>query len=309
MSRVVVIGSANVDFTVKVERLPEAGETVLGQEFYMSYGGKGANQALAALKSGAEVTLIAKLGRDPHGDRLYEHLTTAGLSPDGLLRDETLPSGVAFILVDREGRNQIAVAPGSNRNLLADEIKRCEPLIAQGKILLLQLEIPLAAVLQALSLARAHGLFTILNPAPAHPLPRALLALVDLLTPNEVEAGTLSGIEIKDLVNAAEAGRRLLKEGCKMITLTLGERGALLIRESLTRSFPAFSVEAVDSTAAGDAFNGALAAALAEGKDLEEAIIFANAAGALAVTKRGAQDSLPNRGEIEAFLKRSARNP
>lgn len=309
MSKVVVIGSANVDFTVRVERLPEAGETVLGEEFYVSYGGKGANQALAALKSGAEVTFIAKLGRDPHGDRLYEHLTASGLSPDGLLRDETLPSGVAFILVDKEGKNQIAVAPGSNRNLLADEIKRCEPLIAQGKILLLQLEIPLATVEQALSLAKAYGLFTILNPAPSYPVSGKVLTLVDILTPNEVEAQSLTGIPVRDFESGAEAGRKLLSEGCNTVILTMGEKGALLIQEDHTRYFPAFPIQAVDSTAAGDAFTGALAAAMAERKPLAEAIIFASAAGALAATKRGAQDSLPDRGEIEAFLKRSALDP
>lgn len=308
MPKVIVIGSANSDFTVKVKRLPEPGETVLGEEFYMSYGGKGANQALAALKSGAEVMFIAKLGRDPQGDRLYEHLMTSGLPPDGLLRDDLLPSGVAFIIVDKDGKNQIAVAPGSNRNLLAGEIQRCEPLITQGEFLLLQLEIPFTAVWQALSLAKAHGLFTILNPAPAHPLSAELLKLVDLLTPNETEAQSLTGVAVKDLGSAAEAGRKLLAEGLRTIILTLGEQGALLIQENLTRHFPAFPVEAVDSTAAGDAFNGALAAALAQGKTLEEAIFFASAAGALATTKRGAQDALPDRSEIEAFLRRSLLN-
>lgn len=305
MPKVVVIGSANSDFTVKVKRLPAAGETVLGEEFYVSYGGKGANQALAALKSGAEVIFIAKLGHDPHGEQLYRHLMTSGLSPDGLLRDDILPSGVAFILVDQEGKNQIAVAPGSNRNLSTDEIKTCEPLIAKGKILLVQLETPLAAVKEALSLAKAHGLFTILNPAPAHPLSGELLTLVDLLTPNEVEAQSLTGVAVKDFDSAAEAGRKLVAEGCNTIILTLGEKGSLLIQEGCIHPFPAFPVQAVDSTAAGDAFNGALAAALAEGKTLDEAIIFANAAGALATTKRGAQDSLPTRSEIEALLKRS----
>lgn len=309
MSKVVVIGSANTDFTVKVERLPREGETILGGEFYIAYGGKGANQALAALKSGVEVIFIAKLGRDPHGEQLYRHLNASGLPPEGLLRDDALPSGVALIVVDREGRNQIAVAPGSNKNLTVQDVEQCEPLIGQGRILLVQLEIPLAAVQRALQIAKAHGLITIVNPAPAHPLPKGFLRLPDLLTPNEAEAGALSGIDVKDLDSAAFAGRKLLAEGCQRIILTLGEKGALLIQGGLIRHFPAFSVEAVDSTAAGDAFNGTLAAALAEGKALEEALIFASAAGALATTKRGAQDSLPGRGEIEAFLQRSPLDP
>ena len=294
--RVVVIGSANVDFTVKVDRLPKLGETVSGGEFYTSFGGKGANQAVAAFKAGAEVKFVAKLGCDPNGEEIARHLISLGLSPEGLLRDEALHSGVALIMVDRGGRNLIAAAPGSNRSLTVEDIRRAEPLIAWGKVLLIQLEVPLPAVEEALKLAKAHHLTTILNPAPARPLSQEILALTDFLTPNEVEAGALTGMEVTDLQSAASAARRLLDSGVRHVIVTLGEAGALFVREDLTKPFPAFPVEAIDSTAAGDAFNGALATALAEGKTLEEAIVFANAAGALTVTKKGAQD-LPGRCE------------
>lgn len=303
--RVVVIGSANVDFTVKVDRLPKPGETVSGGEFYTSFGGKGANQAVAALKAGASVTFVAKVGRDPNGEQILRHLTTLGFPPEGLLRDEAFPSGVALIMVDREGRNLIAVAPGSNRRLTVEDIRQAEPLIARGQVLLIQLEVPLPAAEEALRLAKAHGLTTILNPAPARPLSQALLALTDFLTPNEAEVEALTGIEVQDLQGAVHAARRLLDSGARHVIVTLGEAGALFVGEGLMKPFPAFPVEAIDSTAAGDAFNGALACALAEEKPLEEAILFANAAGALTVTKRGAQDSLPTREAIERLLARA----
>jgi len=305
MSKVVVIGSANVDFTVRVERLPKPGETVSGGEFYTSFGGKGANQAIAALRAGAEVKFVAKLGRDPNGEEIYRHLTSLGLPPDGLLRDHAVPSGIALIIVDQEGRNLIAVAPGSNRRLSVEDIRSIVPFIAWGKVLLIQLEVPVEAVAEALKLAKAHGLLTVLNPAPARPLPSELLALVDLLVPNEREVATLAGIEVSDPKGAALAGRRLLDSGGKAVLITLGEAGALLVQEAMERHFPAFPVQAIDTTAAGDAFCGALACALGEGRTLEEAVVFANAAGALAVMKRGAQDSLPTRDQIEDLVQRA----
>lgn len=304
MSKVVVIGSANVDFTVRVERLPKPGETVSGGEFYTSFGGKGANQAIAALRAGAGVKFVAKLGRDPNGEEIYRHLTASGLPPDGLLRDDTVPSGIALIIVDQEGRNLIAVAPGSNRRLSVEDIQSAVPFIAWGKVLLIQLEVPVEAVAEALKLAKAHGLLTILNPAPARLLPSELLVMADFLVPNEGEVATLAGMEVRDPKGTAFAGRRLLDSGCKAVLITLGEAGALLIQEGRERYFPAFPVQAIDTTAAGDAFCGALACSLGEGRTLEEAVVFANAAGALAVMKRGAQDSLPMRNQIEDLLQR-----
>jgi len=300
MPNVVVLGSTNLDFTVAVDRLPTVGETILGREFYQSFGGKGANQAVAASRAGAEVMLLTMLGTDDYGRRIEQHLTSLGLPREGLLRHPTKATGVALILVDAEGRNLIAVAPGSNQMLSLEDVRRISPLIAQGTVLLAQLEVPLAVMQEAFSIAKAQGLLTILNPAPAVPLPSALLNLVDVLTPNEGEAHTLSRMTDPD-----EAARVLVEQGARSVIVTLGERGALLRNATASRLFPAYPVQTIDSTAAGDAFNGALACSLAEGRSLEDAIVFASAAGALATTKRGAQESLPTRVEIDRLCQGS----
>jgi ribokinase len=295
MPKVIVIGSANIDFTVTVDRLPARGETVLGREFAQSYGGKGANQAIAARKAGADVVFLTKVGTDANGRMMEKHFVSSGLPPTGILRDPKTPSGVALIMVDRMGANQIAVAPGSNQGLTAEEVQRASSLMAGARVLLVQLEIPMAAVHQALTLARKHRLTTILNPAPAQALSTELLKLVDILTPNEGEARSLGG---QDTIE--EAARVLVKRGARSVIVTRGADGALLMDgDSGPRSFAAFAIDAVDSTGAGDAFNGALACALASGDQLDKAIAFANAAGALATTKRGAQEALPSRREIE----------
>ncbi len=300
MRKVIVVGSANVDYTVAVDRLPAAGETVLGRAFYQSFGGKGANQAVAARRAGADVFFLTKLGNDANGKLLERHLTGLGIPGAGLLRDPATPTGVAVIVVDRSGMNQIAVAPGSNRMLTVEEVGRTSTLMAGGRVLLVQLELPLAAVAEALTLAKRHRLTTILNPAPAVPLSSDLLKLVDVLTPNEGEARALTGQD-----DLAEAAQILLARGARHIIITLGARGALLRDAKADQVFPPFPVNAVDSTGAGDAFNGALACALAEGRPLEEAVVFANAAGALTVTRRGVQDALPSRREIDELCRTS----
>jgi ribokinase len=300
---ILVIGSANVDFTVRVERLPRVGETVSGGDYRLSYGGKGANQALAAHMAGAPVLMIAKLGRDPNGELLYQHLTAAGLSAQGLLRDDEVPAGVALIMVDAQGRNLIAVAPGSNRRLSVADVQALDASAFTGGILLTQLETPLETVEYGLRRGLETGMMTILNPAPGRPLSEDLLALPHVITPNETEASLLSGVAVTDPETATHAGERLLALGCQTVVITLGAQGALLVRRGEVRHFPPFPVTAVDSTAAGDAFNGVLAAALLEGLALDHAITRANAAGALCVTKRGAQESLATRREIEALLR------
>jgi ribokinase len=305
MPKVMVIGSANVDFAVMVDRLPAPGETVLGQEFRQSYGGKGANQAVAARRAGADVVFLTKIGMDPNGKQMERHLASSGLPPTGILRDPKAPTGVAVIVVDRTGTNQIAVAPGSNALLTADEVQRASSLMAGVRVLLVQLEIPIAAVTHALHLARKNRVMTILNPAPAHPLPSELLKLVDILTPNEGEVCRLGGQD-----QAEEAARVLLKRGARTVIMTRGAMGALLMDgESTPRLFTAFPVDTVDSTGAGDAFNGALACALASGDPMEKAIIFANAAGALATRTRGTQEAMPSRREIEQLRRTRVDRP
>jgi ribokinase len=291
-----------VDFTVQVERLPQVGETVSGGDFRLSYGGKGANQALAAHLAGAPVFMIAKLGRDPNGEGLYRHLTAAGLSTQGLLRDDGVAAGVALIMVDSQGHNLIATAPGSNRRLTVADVRALDARAFTGRIFLTQLETPLDTVEYGLRRALEAGMTTILNPAPGRPLREDFLALAHIITPNETEASLLSGITVRDVETAQHAGERLLAMGGHTVIITLGAQGSLLVRRGEVRYFPPFPVTPVDTTAAGDAFNGVLAAALREGLGLEHAIVRANAAGALCVTKRGAQEALPTRQEIEALL-------
>ncbi|MFQ5989681.1 MAG: ribokinase [Candidatus Methylomirabilales bacterium] len=301
MPAVIVVGSANMDFTVQVDRVPKSGETVFGRNLFTSFGGKGANQAVAARRAGADVTFVGKVGQDQHGEQIRTHLEAVGVGGTGLISDASCSTGVAFILVEPEGGNQIVVVPGCNYRLTPAEIETRDHLFT-GEILLLQLETPLETVFSALRRAKEKGMRTILNPAPATHLPQEYFPLVDLLTPNETEAATLTGVPVEDRGTAEEAGAKLLDMGCGGVVVTMGAEGTLWVSKDGTRHVRGFSVRAVDSTAAGDAFNGALASALAEGQALEEAIPFANAAGALTTTRRGAQESLPDRPAILTFL-------
>jgi len=305
MPKVVVIGSSNVDFTIKVDRLPETGETISGGELYTSFGGKGANQAVAAHRAGAEVEFFSKVGRDKNGEAVIKNLEALGLGSNGIRMDDSLPSGVALIMVDRTGNNQIAVAPGSNRSFTTEDIHRAGNALSWGEVLLIQLEIPLPAVSEALHLAKVYNLVTILNPAPACPLPREVLSRVDILTPNESEASLLSGINVKEPDQAVHAGKRLIDRGCNQVIITLGKEGCCWVGKDAVKFFPSFPVAEIDSTSAGDAFNGALACAVAEKKSMDEAILFAGAAGALTVMRLGALDSIPARYDIERLLDQS----
>lgn len=302
MNKVVVVGSANTDLTVKADRLPRPGETVSGGEFMVSYGGKGANQALAALKAGAQVTFLAKIGTDAYGNLLYEHLVHSGFPAEGLLRDPEAPAGVALIAIDNAGHNQIVVAPGSNGRFTVEDLQTVESLFQDASLLLTELEIPMPTVEYALRLAKERGMTTILNPAPFAPLPEAIYSYIDILTPNETEAEDLTGIKVHTLDDAKKAASILRSRGCSMVIITLGAQGALLSQGETLEHFPAFPVKAIDSVAAGDAFNGALAAALTAHQPFHAALRFANAAGALCTTRRGAQESLPTKEEIEQLL-------
>lgn len=306
MPRVLVIGSANMDYTVSVPHLPAEGETVTGGSFYVSHGGKGANQAVAARRLGGDVRFVGCVGQDPQGDQVVDQMAAEGIPTDGVIRTEAA-TGVALIMVDREGRNQIAVASGANLELLPDLAKMHASLMPWAKVLLLQLEIPVPSVQWALATAREHGVLSILNPAPAQPLPDTLLSLVDCLTPNSNEAEILTGIAVKGPDSASQAAQHLLARGVRRVIVTLGAQGALCCDGKSALHFPAFPVDAVDTTGAGDAFNGALAVGLAVGGTWEEALPLANAAAALACTKRGAQTSFPRRAEVEAFMRQLKR--
>lgn len=298
MPRVVVIGSANLDHTVRLPRLPKAGETVSGGEFYRCFGGKGANQAVAALRAGAEVRFLAKLGRDSMGEELKAYLEGLGLPGECIMTHDTAPTGTALILVDQKGRNLIGVAPGANRTLTEQEVISFKDLFCWGELLLCQLEVPVAAVVTSLRMAKENGMKTMLNPAPVTELPEEVLQLVDVITPNQEEATALTG-----LANAQEAARKLSSMGPSQVILTLGERGVLCLKEGESCYLPSYKVNAVDTTGCGDAFNGALACALAEGRELDESLRFAIAAGALAATVKGAQNAMPSREEIMRLMK------
>lgn len=299
---VVVVGSSNTDLIIRVARIPEPGETVLGGEFVRAGGGKGANQAMAAARAGGAVTLIARVGCDGNGDDAVADLARAGVDVTHVVRDATRPSGVALILVGRHGENSIAVAPGANDHLRPADVRAARPAFRRARIALLQLEIPLECVEAAVALAAAQGVRLVLNPAPARRLPRRVLEGLYLLTPNEHEAEQLTGIVVTGAASAARAAGRLLARGVRNVVITMGARGAFVAGPDLRRHVPAFAVRAVDTTGAGDVFNGALAVALAEAQPLLTAVRFACAAAAISVTRAGAMPSAPSRRAIAAFL-------
>ena len=301
---ITVLGSYNTDLIVSLERLPRPGETILGGQFQTAGGGKGANQAVAAARAGGQVRFIGRIGQDAFGDRAIAAFRNDGIDVSHVSRDARSPSGVALILVGQEGENSIAVASGANARLAVSHVRAARQAIETAAILLLQLETPLAANEAAVRIAARSGTRVILNPAPARPLSDALLRQVSILTPNESEAEMLTGIRQKGIATAEKAALKLRRRGVQTVIVTLGARGALVASESGTTFVRGFEVEAVDTTAAGDTFNGALAVALTERQPLETAVRFANAAAAISVTRRGAQTSAPARKAINAFLRR-----
>jgi len=301
MAKVAVVGSINMDLVVRVPRFPIAGETILGGVFQTIPGGKGANQAVAARRLGAEVAMIGRAGGDAFGGVLRQNLVYEGISTERLMVDDGQATGVALITVEDSGENMIIVVPGANGQITTADIDAARSLIAEADILLMQLEIPLEVAEYAAELAHVRGVTLILNAAPAQPLPPALLAQVDYLLVNEVEAGLLAGTAP---AHPADAARTLQALGAQAVVVTLGAEGSLLVSQGgISVVAPSFAVHAVDTTAAGDAFAGAFAGALAGGMAPEQALRWGNAAGALAVTRAGAQPSLPTRLEVEEFLK------
>jgi ribokinase len=296
-ARILVVGSANVDFTVAAPRLPRPGETVTDGALLVNHGGKGANQAVAGRRLGAEVRLIACVGDDASGREVVAELDAQGIGTGGVVATARAATGTALIVVDREGRNQIAVAPGANRELTVAHLRARAGDFAWAQVVMCQLEIPLDTVAEALGLARRQGAITILNPAPVPDRPLGCLGLADYLTPNEGEAERLSG----GAAGVEGAAAALRAAGVGTVVVTLGERGAVAFGGEGAIRVPAFHVTAVDTTAAGDAFNAGLAVGLAEGRALAGALGLASATAALACTRRGAQASLPSRAEVDAL--------
>ncbi len=303
---ITVVGSSNMDLIVKSDRIPVVGETILGGDFIMAPGGKGANQAVAAAKLGANVFFIAKLGDDIFGAKSLDNFTAEGVNTKYVSKTPDAPSGIALIMVDQKGNNSIVVAPGANSKLTPEDVEKAKPDIAASAAVVAQLEVPLETVEAAVDLANQSSVCFILDPAPARPLPDSLLAKVDILTPNETEAGILTGIDVTDDNSARAASELLLAKGVKAVILTLGARGYLLADGQTAEFVLPRKVVAVDSTAAGDAFSGALAVGIAQGKTLGRAARFANVVAALSVTKMGAQPSMPTLKEVQDFIKDTA---
>ncbi|HVK46409.1 MAG TPA: ribokinase [Pseudobacter sp.] len=298
--KIVVVGSSNMDMVVKTDHIPVPGETVLSGSFFMNAGGKGANQAVAVARLGGEVVFISKLGNDLFGKQFSQLFSSEGIDTTHLRFDDERPSGVALITVDKDGENSIVVASGANAFLHGEDIASALREIEQAGIVLLQLEIPLPTVQYVIAYASARNVKVILNPAPAAPLPAEMLAQIDILTPNKTEAAMISGIEVTDIDSAGRAAKAICAMGVKHVVVTMGPLGAVICDGEQLKLVKTRQVETVDTTAAGDVFNGALAVALSEGRELEAAVSFACEAAAISVTRLGAQSSIPHRNELVA---------
>jgi ribokinase len=305
-NNIVVVGSSNTDMTIRLAHLPKPGETEIGGDFSMAAGGKGANQAVGAARAGGRVTLVARVGKDMFGDKAVAGFKKDGIKVDYVFRDSVEKSGVALIFVARKsGENCIAVASGANGRLSRADVRKAKKAITEANILLLQLETPLATVQAAATLAAKAGVRVILNPAPARALPDPLLKQISIFTPNEIEAEFYTGIKVRTMEDAGRAAGKLRAKGIETVIITLGSRGSFVANKEGKTFVPGFKVKPIDTTGAGDIYNGALAVALGEGKPILEAARYANAAGAISVTRLGAQPSAPSRREIESLLSRA----
>lgn len=301
--KIVVVGSSNTDMIIKLEHIPKPGETVLGGEFSIAPGGKGANQAVSAARADGNVIFIARVGDDIFGEKAVKGFIQDGINVEYVIRDKNAPSGVALIFVDKKGENSIAVASGANANLSPNDIINVKDVIADSSIMLIQLEIPIETVNETVKIAYENKVKVILNPAPAQHLSDDLLKKIDIITPNETETEILTGIKIENEKCMEKAGNLLLEKGIETVLITIGKHGVYVVNKDLKGIIPGFKVNPVDTTAAGDVFNGVLAVTLSENMSLKNAVRFSNAAAALSVTKLGAQTSAPFRDEIESFLK------
>lgn len=299
--KILVVGSSNTDMVIKARHLPRPGETILGGSFFMNPGGKGANQAVTIARLGGQVTFICKTGSDIFGHQSQQLFEEEGINTSYIFSDSEHPSGVALITVDENAENCIVVASGANANLLPSDLNKADEAIAEADLILMQLEIPMETVEYVAEQGHRLGKKVILNPAPAHPLSPSLLKHLYMITPNETEAEMISGIKITDETSAIEAAKVLVGMGVQNVIITLGSKGALAYCDKDVEMIPALKVEAVDTTAAGDVFNGALTVALSEGRSLPEAVRFACKASAISVTRVGAQSSAPYRNEVDIF--------
>ena len=310
-SKILVVGSTNTDMVIKTKRLPRAGESVVGDTFFMNPGGKGANQAVSIARLGGSVTFICKTGSDIFGHQSQQLFEKEGIDTSYIFSDNHNPSGVALITVDEQAENCIVVALGANANLRPQDLSLATEAIHQADIILMQLEIPMETVEYVADIAFRADKKVIINPAPApaHPLSLSLLQRLYIITPNETEAEMISGVKITDNDSAIAAARAIAAMGVKNVVLTLGAKGALIYaeaneenEESMIEFIPAFKVNAVDTTAAGDVFNGGLTLAISEGRSLKEAVRFACKVAAISVTRQGAQSSAPYRNEVDVFF-------
>ena len=308
--RITVVGSYATGLTMKVERLPNTGETLLGTGYRVDFGGKGSNQAVGCARLGAKVSLVAKVGKDAFGEMALGLYRDEGIDAAYVTQTADAPTGVGFILVEAvSGHNCITIDPGANERLTGAEVSQCEGAFSSPAVVLTQLEIPVEAATAALARGREKGAVTILNPAPVRPLPPSILRMIDVLTPNETEARVLAGRSPDAIIEPAELARELIQQGVKQVVMTLGEKGALIVTSVSSVHVPAISVSAVDTTGAGDAFNAGLATALACGATLEAAGQFAVVAGGLAVTTESVIPSLPHRRKIVQFYRQQGLTP
>lgn len=303
---IVVVGGCNFDYLIRGLKLPLPGETTEGNELQEAPGGKGANQAIGAARLGASVAFIARIGSDARGDACHRQLVAEGVNTTGMVRDSTSPTGVAFVMVDQAGQKQIMTAPGANRQLSVDDIRNQRPLLQAARVALAQLEAPIDSVLAAFQVCREVGATTVLDPAPAAPLPDELLKLIDVIRANSTEAEVLTGIPVHDRGSALKAARQLIDRGVKSVIVQAGDEGNLAVWAGGQQWLPKYAVKSIDATGAGDAFAAALAVELARGASVSDAAIFANAAAALATTRLGAQAGLPGRVAVEQLLKQSS---
>lgn len=299
---ILVVGSINMDLVIRAPHIPLTGETLIGEEFLTFPGGKGANQAVAARRLGGEVRMVGKVGKDSFGKALLKNMASEKVDVSGVASVTGVSTGVALIIVDTKGQNCIVVSSGANMSLKPEDLQRFRDYFSWAEVAVFQLESPIETVLEGVKMAKNKGIKVILNPAPARTLPLEIWKMIDIFVPNEIEAATLS-YGLGSNLKIEEASREFLSKGVKEVIISLGEKGCYYDSGKESFFLPAFQVDAIDSTAAGDAFVGALAVGLASGWDTQRRLLFASASGALACTRKGAQSSLPRKEEVESFLK------